>query len=507
MESFVSTNALHRVRRSILFAAVERYGNVLLFMGSTVLLSRLLSPEEFGVYFTINAMASLVFGWSHEFGGANYLIQKDPLTLSDIRTAFTITLCTYSLVAVLIAGLSGFLASMYSQEGIQAGIAVVAAGYLFAPFTVTVSALLRRELAFHVSARSTLIASFISITSSVCLTFAGLSFMGPVFGSLIGQGVLALLFFLGPRPRGIFVPSLKGYRDVLGFGVYSSSTVIINVLYDTLPQLILGRLLDFTAVGLYGRAVSLRQLFDKLVLGAISPVIMPAISSQVRAGLGLRPLYLKAIELLTAVQWPFATFIALMAEPIVRIWLGPSWTEVVPLVRILSLASMCMFAACLTYPVLVSLGRVRDTLISSLISVPPSLLVIYTASHFGLRIVAASEFITLPFQVAVALYFIKRQLGFGFGEVVSAMLKSGAVTGCSVAALMVGIAMNDFSLTMPTVAFCGISILGVMGWLVGLIITRHPLLSQILAAIEGASVGTAVLRGRCNSFARQRDIN
>ena len=36
------------------------------------------------------------------------------------------------------------------------------------------------------------------------------------------------------------------------------------------------------AVGLYGRAVNVTQLFDKLVLDVFNPVIMPAIAAQAR---------------------------------------------------------------------------------------------------------------------------------------------------------------------------------------------------------------------------------
>jgi O-antigen/teichoic acid export membrane protein len=172
--------------------------------------------------------------------------------------------------------------------------------------------------------------------------------------------------------------------------------VIINTIEQSWPQLILGRILNFNAVGLYGRAAGATQLFDRLFLGVLNPVIMPAVAAQTRAGADLRSLYLQAIELLTAAQWPFLMFMALMAEPIVRIWFGTGWIEVVPLVRMLCLASLSLFAACLTYPVLVAVGRVRDTLTSSLISLPPSLLVMFIASFFGVQAVAASAFLSLP---------------------------------------------------------------------------------------------------------------
>lgn len=104
---------------------------------------------------------------------------------------------------------------------------------------------------------------------------------------------------------------------------------------------------------------------------------MPAIFAENRAGTGLRKIHLDSVTLLSAIQWPALIFLAIMARPIILIWLGTTRVEIIPLVQILCLAKLALFAACLTYPVLVAIGHVRDTLISSLISLPPSLLLIF----------------------------------------------------------------------------------------------------------------------------------
>ena len=125
---------------------------------------------------------------------------------------------------------------------------------------------------------------------------------------------------------------------------------------------------------------------------------MPAIFAQLRTGGDVKRIYLNAIELISGLQWPFLIAFSLLADQIILIWFGPTWSEIVPLIQLLCLASLALFSACLTYPVLVAVGSVRDTLTSSLISLPPSLLVIFVASFFGVNSVAASALLTLPFQ-------------------------------------------------------------------------------------------------------------
>jgi O-antigen/teichoic acid export membrane protein len=396
-----------------------------------------------------------------------------------------------ALLGAAFFALRDWAASFYSEEGLKTGIAVYAAGFLLMPFSVTISALLRREMAFDILAWCNLTAAFVTTAASIGLVALGWSFLGLLIGSVVGQAAAVALLIGARRDLRILRPSFIGWRDVIGFGAYSSAVVIINVIYNSWPQLILGRILDFTAVGLYGRAAGSTQLFDRLFLGVLSPVILPAIAARTtrtRAGGDLRRLYLQAVELLTAAQWPFLTFMALMAEPIIRIWFGTGWVEVVPLVRMLCLASLSLFAACLTYPVLVAVGRVRDTLISSLISLPPSLLVIFVASFFGVRAVTASAFLTLPFQGAVAIYFVSRQLTFGWADLVRATLKSGIVTACSCVGVMVSVAVNDFSFTLSALGLLAAAVTGLIGWWLGLVITGHLLLDRLRLAARDIPV-------------------
>jgi O-antigen/teichoic acid export membrane protein len=473
---------IDQLHRSIFFSGIERYGSAFLFLVSTAVLSRLLKPEEFGIYAAVVALTTVATACSQEFGGANYLIQKPTLSEQDIRTAFTITFCMSALLGVAFFEARDWVASFYSEEGLRTGVAIFSTGLILMPFSTTVSALLRRAMAFDVLARCALTANFIAAAISIGLVALGWSFLGLLVGSVVGQAALVVLLISARRDWRIFRPSFQGWRDVSGFGAYSSVVIIINLIEQSWPQLILGRILDFTAVGLYGRAAGAPQLFNKLFVGVLNPIIMPAVAAQSRAGADLKRFYLQAIELLAATQWPFLIFMTLMAEPIVRIWFGTGWIEVVPLVRMLCLASLALFAACLTYPVLVAVGRVRDTLTISLISLPPSLLVIFVASFFGVRAVAASAFLTLPLQAGVAIYFISRRLALDRAELVRATLKSGIVTACSCAGILLPIAFNKFSLTLPALGFFAAAVTGLAGWWLGLVITKHPLLAHLRLA-------------------------
>lgn len=480
--------AVSRIYRSFFFSAVERYGSLIIQLASIAALSRLLTPAEFGIYALIAALTALAHTL-REFGCTNYLIQKINLSERCIRSAFTVTFCISCLLVIILLSLRDAAAMFFSEPGLRQGISLSAVNFLVLPFSMTITALLRRDLAFDTIASCNLAANFVIAVTSVGLAALGLSYMGPVWGSVAGNVTLVVLLFVYRPDIRIFRFSLHNWRDVTGFGLYSSGTSIINTAYAWSPQMILARVLDMAAVGLYSRAFSVIQLFDKLVLDAVHPVIMPLLSAQAKEGADLKRVYLRSVELISVLHWPFFICVALLADPIVRILFGGQWIEAVPLVRMLAVATLSLFAACLTFPILVSIGHVRDTLTASLISVPPSLLVMLIASFFGIQAVAASAFLTLPLQAAVAYHFVCRRIGLGITDLAGALRKSAIVAAFTTSGPLLILGINDFSLTISVSRFVAAAFLALIGWCLGLVITRHPLLTQLRLALDQYRAG------------------
>jgi O-antigen/teichoic acid export membrane protein len=494
--SSITPGSQRTVQRSIFFSAVERYGNLVLFLVTTAVLARLLTPAEFGIYAVVNAVTAVVAASFQEFGGANYLIQKRELSRADVRTAFTVTFGISALIGLALLALSDALSQLFEQESLREGIAVSALSYLLVPFSGTVTGLFRRDMEFGKLAICNLASGFLAATVSITLAMLNFGFMAPVWGGVAGNVVLTIMLLRSHRDFGVFWPSVAQFRDVVGFGLYSSGVSVINVLYNLSPQLFLAKILDFASVGLYSRATSITQVFDKLVVQVLNPIIMPALVSRNKDAADLRSAYLEAVELLSVVQWPFLIFVAIMAHPIILILLGQNWLEIVPLVRVLCVANLALFAACLSYPVLVATGGVRDALISSSISLPPSLLIILCAAFFGVQAVAASALLTLPFQAAVALSFIGRRLAVGPERFSRALLKSGVVTALTASGVMVCAALIEARIVpsfVGLIAACGVAALC---WWLGLMVTRHPLLHHLHRAAGGLVMVAPWLRLR-----------
>lgn len=470
------------VRRSLAFSFADKTAAFVLSLMTMAVVSRLMTPAEVGLFMVASSLVIMIETF-RDFGVAAYLIQEPDLSPDVVRSAVTVIAILSLLLGIATFSGAGLIADIYGDPRLGGLLRLASAAFLVGPISNPLLALLRRDMNFSAVARISIAAAFMSASVTIILAFKGFGASSFVWGSLAGActNAIGAAFF---RPDWwIFKPSLKHWRRVLPFGAWSSAVTLLNMLYDAMPRLLLGRLLGFGAVGLFARAVSLNQLPDRLLLSAVQPVVLPALAAKAREGGNLAGPYLLGISLISAIQWPALLSLALLADPIVRLLMGDQWLEVVPLVRIVAIASLPMVPIYLAFPVLVTIGRVRMMAQISLVTMPAAIGMIFFAAHFNLSAVAWSLLVANLVQVTAMVVAIRRYVHFTWADLVRIAVRSGTVAICAAAfpAFVVGLHGPTLSVPMTFLAAAGAAI----GWGVGLHAVSHPLAAE-LTRLAGA---------------------
>ena len=475
------------LHRSVLFSAADKYLVQLFAVSTMAVMARLLTPAETGLYLVAAGVLVLVEA-IRDFGVVTYLVQQPQLSRGAIRSAFTATLalslglaCAMYLAAPGVAGLFG-------DPQLAALLRIGTIGVLLVPFGTPIVGLLRREMNFRTLAALNVMGAAATALTTMCLGAIGLGPASYVWGTIAGNA-LATLLAVHARPQlWMYRPSLCGWRQVLSVGAVSSSVILLNMAFDLLPRFALGRILGFDAVGLYGRALTLCQIPDRAIVAALTPVVLPAFADRLRAGRDLKEGYLRGVTLITAVQWPTLLLVALLAEPMVALVLGQQWHAAAPLTRIMALAAMALAPAFLTFPLLVAVGRIRDTLSASLLSLPPSAALMIGVAPFGLDAIAASLLVTAPLQMAVAYHFVRRAIGLRWGDLWRAAAPSAFVTA---GAMLLPLAIVAWQPVGASLGISGavVAVAGAgLGWLVAGFCVAHPLLGELRHLAELVSL-------------------
>jgi O-antigen/teichoic acid export membrane protein len=487
-----------RVRQALAFTASGRYLNLLVSFTTTAVVARLLTPGEVGLAMIGTALVVIPEAFN-EFGILNYIIQKKDLTRQHARAAFTVGLLIAAALTLAMYVGADLAARLYAKPELQRYLHIMVLGFLISPFLGPLTALLRREMAFGRATVIVVVGTAVNAATLITLAALGFGFMSVAWAALV-SGIATVITATVLSPNfWVFRPTFHGLGEVVRFGGLASATVLLGRAAGLMPYLIFGRLLPASAVGLYSRAVVICDLPDKGVFSALLPVALPALSAEVRIGGDLKPLFLRAITYVTAVQWPILACLVLLAHPIVLLLLGGQWTAVPPLVQLMASAAFFSFPMVLAFPMFVALGRLADAPIASVVVLPISAVALYGAATISLEAAAATLLLTVPLQAGITLVQLRRSIRFAWGEIGGAVAKSAVVTLCAALppVLSVALAGFSFSLSRPTMFLAGSA--AVLCWLAALWATRHPLAAEIAhvgrAVAELGAAGRAHLRG------------
>jgi len=414
-----------------------------------------------------------------EFGVTHYLIQEREVDQTKIRTAFTMTLGLSWLFAAILFAISGLAADFYQEPGVEQVVWVMALNFLVIPFGSPILALLRREMQFGRLSAIQLASNVVNAGVAITLALLGHGFMSLAWASL-ATVITTSLLALSSRPRTFLLrPSLKEWRSIAGFGAYACINALATDLRQTSPDLVMGRLLGFEAVGLYSRAVGLLAIFNKVILEALYPVMLPALAEKARRGEDLRDAFLRSYEYMAVLYWPFLTFLAFLAEPVIMVLLGDQWLAAAPIIRILCIAYAIGSPGYMAQTLLIAMGRMRDLLVLNLLVLPPMITALVIGSMFSLETVAWLLVVAHSISITITMRFVEKLLRVRVSDVLLTSGKSLLVAALTSAVPLFTALWPEM---MPQSSLLLLLVVGPLTaavWLAAVVAARHSIAGEM----------------------------
>ena len=305
---------------------------------SVVVLSRLLTPAQIGVF-------SIAYGFSaiahifREMGVNTYVIQERELTRDRLRAAFTVSLAMAWTMAAGMALASSWFARFYRIPELRPIVLLLAFNFILVPFGSLTLTMLRRDLRFPQLFIINVTGLIVGTLVTIVLAAIHMGAISMAWGSTATLATTVAMCAFVQRSAVPDVPGLREVRRVLGYGLWATGGAAINQGGISAPDLVIGRVLGATATGLFSKAFGIVDSFNRLVLQSINAFSTPHFSARLRAGREVRETYLHAVSLITGLAWPFFAVIVVFAEPIVAVVLGPQWSAAAPVARVLCLAA------------------------------------------------------------------------------------------------------------------------------------------------------------------------
>lgn len=473
-------------RKALAWSFAERYIGLLVSIGSTMLLSRLLTPEQVGIY-SMCAAFTAVAGILRDFGVSEYLIQEKDLTHDKLRAAYAIAFGIAWSIAAVIFFSRHLVADFYAEPRVADVLLVLTLHFLILPFSSPSFALMTREMAFRKIFFMQMTCNATQALTSVTLAWLGFGVMSLAWGPIANVAMQSLIL-LWLRPKEVLTrPGLRELRTVLRFGSMFVTSRTIEVLSRNVHDPIIAKHYGFEAVGLFSRAYGLIDLFHLNVGAAVVRVATPAFAAQHRAGQALGAAYARATALFVSVSWPFFGFVALTAEPIIRVMFGTQWIQAAPLASVLALTGIPHGLMALAPQMLSATGHVARRMRVTLLFGPIHVVSVVVASYFSLLAMAAVWVLSNAVMLGLYLRELRRTVGLGTGELARAVWPSAIVAIVSVgaqASTMVLLQRAQASnLTTLILTFAA----GLAFWLLAARLVRHPAYEELVRVLGAFS--------------------
>jgi O-antigen/teichoic acid export membrane protein len=466
------------VRRALVWSLSERYASLVITIATTLILARLLTPTQIGI-FSMCAAVTTVAGILRDFGVSEYLIQEKDLTEAKIKSALGIALVIAWSIGGIVFLSRNSIASFYNENGLADVLAVLSLNFVILPFASPSFALLNREMAFRKIFLVQITSNTFQSVTALLLAFKGYGYMSLAWAPVVG--ILAQTLLLGYfRPSGtLLLPSLKGARSVLSYGSMFATSRVIETFSRNAHEFFLARQFGFASVGLFSRAFGLIELFHANIAGAILRVATPSFAADHRDGLQLAKTYARGTAIFTAVAWPFFAFVAFMSAEIVMVLFGPQWNAAAPIATILALTFMPIYLYALAPNLLAATGHIKTRLKISLIFSPIHISGVFFAAFVSMEAVASVWFFTNFLMLGLYAYHLRSILNATARELFLPSLGSFYVACTSSIAQFMAL-IGCKAMGVPTLLLLIlVAFSGAVAWILAIWVLKHPVYDEI----------------------------
>lgn len=319
--------------KNALFVLSARWFDRFIGFVSTLILARLLMPEDFGLL----AMAAIVIGLAEaifDVGVNVFLIQaKDP-EKAHFDSAWTIKIIQGLTIFVVAVVFSSSIAGYFNDERVVAIVIWLSFGSLISAFENIGVVCFQRDMRFQIEFRFLFIKRITGFVVTTALAFIIGSYVALIVGTLVTRLVGVILSYLmhPMRPR----LSLEKSRELLAVSVWLMAKNIISYIDGNFHKIVLGGRADSTIVGGYTMACELADLPGSEVLAPINRVLFPLLSRNRDNKTEQERIFSITQGIHLLIIFPLSIGLFILANEIVLVVFGANWLFIVDILQIIA---------------------------------------------------------------------------------------------------------------------------------------------------------------------------
>ena len=445
---------------------------------STIVVARMLSPDELGVY-AIAAALSAFAAELKAFGVGSFLVRTDELTEAVVRRALGLTmLISWSLGATLLIG-SGAFADFYGQADLQSLLWILSVSFFLSPFLAIGGGLYSRHFEFGTYTAIQISSQTLQLAVVVTLILAGWSYHSLAIATACGAFMQLALMGIFKPPGFVWKPRFARLAEIAKFGVSVSISNMLRRLALSLPDLVIGKLGTVREVALFSRGIGFLDFIEVTLRRSVQPVALPFLSQVKREDGDVATAYARAVGLTFMLMAPPLAVAGVASLPTIRMFFGEQWVASADLVSILAFWAIFRCVHALSPSVLVASRLEHNLLVREIVLVIATLVGLVLTVPMGLPAVAVAIVFVGVLDFLYTSVLLHKTVGLRAG-LLARTLAPGILVSVFCAAAVWGLSFGlDFRDGNAFVVCFAVASVSGITWLSGVVILRHPVLDEL----------------------------
>ncbi len=328
-----------QARSGMVWTFAQQFGNQLVGFGVSLVLARILLPEEFGLIGMIAIFIS-VGQTLVQSGLTQSLIRTTDITNADYSTVFYYNLFAGIFIYAVVYMGAPYIAGFYDQPILTNLTRLYCLVFIINGFSAVQQARFTRDMNFKIQTMISLPATLIGGAVGILLAVLDYGVWSLVWSQLAVAGISSFSFWMYSSWRPGLIFSRKLFMKHFGFGFKITASSLLDTIFNNAYLIIIGKFFAPAQVGYFTRAETMKQLPIKNLSSALNKVTYPLFSKIQDDDLKLRDIYSRLMKIVLFLIAPTMVLLGVIAEPLFRFLFTEKWLPAVPYFQILCIVGI-----------------------------------------------------------------------------------------------------------------------------------------------------------------------
>lgn len=346
-----------QTKTGIFWTAFYNIFQYIVRFGSSIILARLLFPEDFGLM----GLTMIVVQFARRlanFGFNMVLVQRKDVKDIHFDTTFWFNFLLFSIITIIVFVSAPYLALFFNNDSLKNILRVIGLDFMIRPFISVPRAILIRNMNFKKVGQVRTFGSIVEMVTPIGFALAGYGVWSLVLGTLFGSFAESILTIAFARWLPKFKFKVTALREIFSFGMWVNITTYLNYFIKQVDYFFIGKLLGAVQLGYYERAFNLMNLPRKRIQQTVNDVLFSTFSKIQDDNKRILNALLKITTYISILSYPLMIGLFFAAPALVTVLYGAKWSPTIYPFRIMCISGL-IFTFDLTFtPVLMGKGLV-----------------------------------------------------------------------------------------------------------------------------------------------------